>query len=145
MNGPVLPTVDRPDAAVPGIERPGVQRYRLHRSWDGSTAEEPGCVVTIQFDTDSAETAESLVETVFSRMGEGTPGLCYAHFLVRKDGGRVLNYGAFTDAEAHEAALHSPDTEEPDEILDAIAAMTGVTPLGFTRYGLRRSLVNPGV
>lgn len=141
--------VDRPDlvaavdAAVPGIDRPGVQRYRLYRSLGLGSNRRVGCVVAIQFDTDSTETAERLVDAVVSRQAASVPGGCHAHFHVRKDGGRMFNLAGFVDAGSHGAALHSTAMDGPDGIRAAIAALPGVETLGYKRYELRRSLTNP--
>ncbi|MGH8880970.1 MAG: antibiotic biosynthesis monooxygenase family protein [Stackebrandtia sp.] len=135
--------VARIDAAVPGIERPGVRRYRLHRSVDFKADWQPGCVVVIQFDTDSATRAEELVDAIIARQDRRPEGACYAHFHIGKDGTRMLNYAGFRDVRSHEIAARSPAMVGPGGIRDAIAAMPGVTGLGFTRYRLLHSLANP--
>lgn len=143
--------VDRPelvariDAAVPGIERPGVKRFRLHRSVDFAVDSTPGCVVVIQFETDGEVWAERLVDEVVARQDKQPFGASYAHFHISKDGDRMLNYVGFRDAEAHETAVNSPAMTKPGGIFEAIGAMSGVTGLGFKRYELRRSLANPEV
>ncbi|MDA3643182.1 antibiotic biosynthesis monooxygenase [Saccharopolyspora indica] len=83
------------DEVVPGIERPGLVRYRLRGSVvvggpDGEV------VAVFVSDADGFENAERLVAEAQARLGT-PPGLRAAHFHISTDGSRVLVYEEWAD------------------------------------------------
>ncbi|MEU6475857.1 antibiotic biosynthesis monooxygenase [Streptomyces sp. NPDC047017] len=107
--------VDEIDAAVPGIERPGLGRYRRYRS--GGAADRggrvPGCVVIVEveFDGPDPEQQRAWVDAVFDALAsdpQPRPGGIGAHFHLSTDGTRVLNYAEWESAQAHIDALDAP-------------------------------------
>ncbi|MCH6160959.1 antibiotic biosynthesis monooxygenase [Streptomyces marispadix] len=102
------------DAAVPGIERLGLGRYRHYR---GGRAEGdsrvPGCVVTVsvEFDGPDPDRQRAWVDAVFEALRtdpQPPPGGVSAHFHLSTDGERVLNYAEWESAQAHADALAAP-------------------------------------
>ncbi|MEU5895378.1 antibiotic biosynthesis monooxygenase [Streptomyces venezuelae] len=85
------------DAAVPGIERLGLNKTRLYRSWEGGDGGEPDTVVIGLTDFEgpdpeaqrawSDRAAEALDRDVAD-----TPGPHAAHFHLTLDGRRVVTY-----------------------------------------------------
>ncbi|RKT85520.1 Antibiotic biosynthesis monooxygenase [Saccharopolyspora antimicrobica] len=99
------------DEVVPGIERPGLVRYRLRGS---VIADGPGGEVVAVFvsDADGPEHAERLVAEAQARLGtppDLPPGLRAAHFHVSTDGSRVLVYEEWADKRS---AATSPNHEQ---------------------------------
>ncbi|MFF1375214.1 antibiotic biosynthesis monooxygenase [Streptomyces sp. NPDC058308] len=99
------------DAAVPGIERLGLNKTRLYRSWtDGGGREgrEPGAIVVAQADFEGPGDgrprawADAAIEALDAGPADGR-GLYAAHFHLSTDGGRVLNYAEWESEEAHAA------------------------------------------
>ncbi|MFC8229188.1 antibiotic biosynthesis monooxygenase [Streptomyces sp. NPDC057287] len=99
------------DAAVPGIERLGLDTFELYRSGTRKGGSpEPGCVVTvdIRFDGPDPARQRGWVDTVFEALGSDpapAPGGISAHFHLSTDGTRVLNYAEWETARAHADAL----------------------------------------
>ncbi|MGA4848130.1 antibiotic biosynthesis monooxygenase [Streptomyces sp. G5(2025)] len=109
------------DAAVPGIERLGLAKTRLYRSWtDGAgrrTDSEPGAVVIVNVhfeNTDASPNPQdgnrprAWVDTVLTALDSDPvrdKGLISAHFHVSTDGGQVLNYAEWESEQAHIDAL----------------------------------------
>ncbi|WAL94798.1 antibiotic biosynthesis monooxygenase [Streptomyces sp. Je 1-369] len=88
------------DAAVPGIERLGLNKTRLYRSWSGGRAgevHEPGTVVIGQTDFGSPDPegqrarSDRAVEALDGGTADG-PGPYAAHFHLTLDGKRVITY-----------------------------------------------------
>jgi len=136
------------DEVVPGIERPGVTRYRLYRSFRPAGAPGPaGCiaVVTIQFDRPGR--ARRWVDEVISELGAvgPVPGLVANHFHLSADDTRALNYAEWTDPGSHREAIDADrgtlGRHEP--IGRLFRTRPGVKHLGFERYQLYRSLSRP--
>ncbi|WP_119460345.1 antibiotic biosynthesis monooxygenase [Rhodospirillaceae bacterium SYSU D60014] len=134
------------DDAVPGIERPGVVRYRLYRSHvsDGPprTAD---CIVIISIQANGPERARQWIDTVLDALKAETDphaGLISAHFHISIDGTRILNYAEWTDEQAHREALErsGPGTIGSAPAWRQVQTMPGVTHIGFKRYRLQRSL-----
>lgn len=105
---------DAVDAAVPGIERLGLGRYRHYRGGrtDGD-ARVPGCVVVVgvEFDGPDRRRQRAWVDAVFEALRtdpQPPPGGISAHFHLSTDGERVLNYAEWESAQAHVDALASP-------------------------------------
>ncbi|MFD4634437.1 antibiotic biosynthesis monooxygenase [Streptomyces sp. NPDC058284] len=112
------------DAAVPGIERLGLNKTRLYRSWtegrddsdgsDGSDREghDSGAlaIVVVQVDFEGPDEdrqrawADGVIEALDTDPA-GKPGLRSAHFHVSIDGRRVLNYAEWESEQAHIDAL----------------------------------------
>jgi heme-degrading monooxygenase HmoA len=85
--------VSRVDTLVPGIERPGLTRTRLHRS-AVHDAERPAGVFVVS--TMAAGDVEAAVVPA--------PGLLAAHVHLTPDGERAIVVAEWTDAASHEAA-----------------------------------------
>ncbi|GAA4870913.1 hypothetical protein [Saccharopolyspora cebuensis] len=84
------------DDAVPDIERPGLVRYRLHRS-TGPVAAERGGVVSVEVHpADGPEQARRLADDLADAARDAT-----AHVHVDVDGTRVLVLREWRDAPAH--------------------------------------------
>ncbi|ATL26845.1 antibiotic biosynthesis monooxygenase [Streptomyces formicae] len=101
------------DAAVPGIERLGLLKTRLYRSWTGAAERadrEPGAIVIVRvaFEGPDADRQRAWVDGVMDALeGDGTAGggLLAAHFHLSTDGRQVVNYAEWTDEQAHVDAL----------------------------------------
>ncbi|KUL59986.1 antibiotic biosynthesis monooxygenase [Streptomyces sp. NRRL S-1521] len=100
------------DAAVPGIERLGLNKTRLYRSWTGGSGErrEPGAIVIVQVDFDAPDTgrARAWADGVLAALNSDPVekgGLLSAHFHISADGSRVVNYAEWESEEAHVDAL----------------------------------------
>ncbi|MET9257052.1 antibiotic biosynthesis monooxygenase [Streptomyces sp. NPDC003717] len=108
-------SVDEIDTAVPGIERPGLGRYRYYRGGARTDGPRPvpGCVVIVdvEFEGPDPERQRAWVDAVFEALGgdpELAPGGISAHFHLSTDGTRVLNYAEWETAQAHIDALAAP-------------------------------------
>ncbi|WP_217196668.1 antibiotic biosynthesis monooxygenase [Streptomyces buecherae] len=139
------------DEELPGIERPGLTRYRLHDSYrapttDGATdqdtgpAKQVGAVVTGEFETDGADAQRRLADEVIAGLREHpVPGLLAAHFHLSADGAGVLNYAEWTTLDAWHAFTQGSTLRGLAEIVESLP---GVRPLGSTTYLPYRSVVN---
>jgi heme-degrading monooxygenase HmoA len=135
------------DAAIPGIRRPGLVRYRLDRSHVPATApgRPPGLLVTPVFTTAGPDARRALTDTVLDALAEAqVPGLLGAHLHRSQDGSRVLNHAEWEDLAAWRAFADGPVSAR---IAERIAALDGVTPdstgaAGLRRYRLHGALVN---
>ncbi len=133
------------DTVVPGIERPGVVRYRLHRSVvpDRRRWRVPGTMVAVTFDVEGPDVQRALIDVLVTRgpaLTDPHPGLIAAHFHVSVDGRRVLNYSEWTDATAHADFLASSTSARTRPLIEA---MRDVTSFGFVRYHLHGSIAAP--
>ncbi|MCX4673091.1 antibiotic biosynthesis monooxygenase [Streptomyces sp. NBC_01381] len=138
--------IGRVDEAVPGIERPGVVRYALHRSYvpQESAGRRPGVLVTPTFETEGPQSQRALSDAVIEMLERIRPaGLLGAHFHASKDGRRVLNYAEWEDMPAWERFA---EDEGSIELRTVVGALDGVTPggarLGVQRYFPYKSLEN---
>ncbi|MFH8611289.1 antibiotic biosynthesis monooxygenase [Streptomyces sp. NPDC018029] len=105
------------DAAVPGIERLGLNKTRLYRSWTdgrGREGREPGAIVIVQVDFEGpdADRQRAWVDGVVEALDSGPAGtdgfgLYAAHFHLSTDGRRVVNYAEWESEQAHIDALAS--------------------------------------
>ncbi|MFG7944781.1 antibiotic biosynthesis monooxygenase [Streptomyces cacaoi] len=82
--------VSRIDEALPGIERPGLVRFRRRHTVDGPAAPEPtGTVVVLRAEADTAEAAGGWADAMADALrATGGPGP--AHILVSTQGRSVL-------------------------------------------------------
>ncbi|MEV0698155.1 hypothetical protein AB0I53_09580 [Saccharopolyspora sp. NPDC050389] len=95
------------DEAVPGIERPGLVRYRLHGSVIAPDARHGDLVAVFTYDTDNIEQARQLADDARSQITpELPPGLIAAHFHINVDGTRVLIYEEWADEAAAASSTH---------------------------------------
>jgi len=136
------------DEVVPGIERPGVTRYRLYRSFHpGGAPGQPGCIAVVTIHFDRPGRARRWVDEVVSELAtvDPVPGLVANHFHVSTDETRALNYAEWTDEQAHRDAVdgdrgpigrHGP-------VGRLFRTRPGVKHLGFERYQLYRNLTRP--
>ncbi|MFD4998205.1 antibiotic biosynthesis monooxygenase [Streptomyces buecherae] len=139
------------DEELPGIERPGLTRYRLHDSYHAPTtdgaagqdtgpAEEVGAVVTVGFETDGPDAQRRLADEVIAGLREHpVPGLLAAHFHLGTDGTEVLNYAEWTTLDAWRAFTQGSTSQA---LAKTVAALPGVRPLGPTPYLPYRGVVN---
>ncbi|MBH5336953.1 antibiotic biosynthesis monooxygenase [Streptomyces pactum] len=147
---------DEIDAAVPGIERVGLSRYRLYRSHVPDpvrrAATEPGLIVTvdIHFDAATAGRRTEWIDTVIGALDEGAEEhreLLGAHFHLLENGAkhlgsaadRVLNYAEWTSEEAYETA-QGADRPGWHRVRD----FPGHRQVTGTRYRLLRHLTPRG-
>ncbi|MFD0021782.1 hypothetical protein [Streptomyces sp. NPDC058382] len=86
-------SVGRVDTLVPGIERPGLDRTRLHRSVVHDAVRPAGVFVVT---TVAAVDAESVVGPA--------PGLLAAHVHLTSDGARAIVITEWSDAASHDVA-----------------------------------------
>ncbi len=101
--------VGRVDALVPGIERPGLDRTRLHRSVVYDAGREPGVFAVARTAADQAEGAV-----------RAAPGLLAGHVHLTADGGRAIVVTEWTDAAAHEAAAADGPASKRYRLLHAL-------------------------
>ncbi|MFD6437090.1 antibiotic biosynthesis monooxygenase [Streptomyces venezuelae] len=88
------------DAAVPGIERLGLDKTRLYRSWSGGQAgegAEPGTVAITLTDVDGPDPEEQRARAdraveALDRGAADSTGPYAAHFHLGLDGKRVITY-----------------------------------------------------
>jgi erythromycin esterase len=131
--------------AVADSEHHEIVPYRLYRSFvPGGPPHTRGCIVVITFDTDGPEWQRKLVDWLVDRLpdSEPHPGMISNHFHLSTDGTQVLNYTEWTDADAHRDVIET-DLREDSEVPQMIDSMAGVTPLGYKRFQLHRSLGKP--
>ncbi|MER7009847.1 hypothetical protein ABT324_00265 [Saccharopolyspora sp. NPDC000359] len=102
------------DEAVPGIERPGLVRYRLRTSGTAADRPEGEVIAVFVLASDGFEHAERLVAEAQARLGtppDLLPGLRAAHFHTSTDGSRVLIYEEWADERsAATSPHHGPGT-----------------------------------
>ncbi|MCQ4040973.1 antibiotic biosynthesis monooxygenase [Streptantibioticus rubrisoli] len=93
--------VNRIDQAVPGIERPGLSRYRLLHSVVPDGAPDPAEAITLlHVTTASADQARRWVDATAAALRRTPPaGISAAHLLAGTDGDRAVLY-----------AVHGHDT-----------------------------------
>ncbi|WP_069883719.1 antibiotic biosynthesis monooxygenase [Streptomyces luteocolor] len=134
------------DRIVPGIERPRLVRYALHRSYapEESADRTPGVLVTPTFEIEGPDSQRALADAVVGILERlGPDGLLGAHFLVSKDGRRVLNHAEWEDMAAWRRFAQDGGT---NELRTVIGTLEGVTPvharLDVPRYFPHKSLVN---
>ncbi|WP_306335322.1 hypothetical protein [Streptomyces sp. KL118A] len=87
--------ISRVDTLVPGIERPGLNRTRLHRSVVHDAGPRPGVF---------AVTMTTAVEEMVENADTPVTGLLATHIHLAADGGRAIVVSEWTDATAHETA-----------------------------------------
>ncbi|MGW1019894.1 antibiotic biosynthesis monooxygenase [Streptomyces niveus] len=103
------------DAAVPGIERVGLNSYELYRSGEPAEGDTrvPGCVVIVDVEFDGPDPARQRewTDAVFAALDsdpyEQTAAIA-AYFHTSVDGTRVLNFAEWENAAGHIAALAAP-------------------------------------
>ncbi|MFE0379987.1 antibiotic biosynthesis monooxygenase [Streptomyces inhibens] len=120
--------VGRIDAAIPGIRRPGLVRYRRYRSYvpQRPVGRRPALLVTPAFATAGADAQRALADTVVDLLTrEQVPGLLGAHFHLSQDGERVLNVAEWTDTSAWREFV---DRGASARLRAAVDALKGVTP-----------------
>ncbi|WP_079037033.1 antibiotic biosynthesis monooxygenase [Streptomyces silaceus] len=131
------------DAAVPGIERLGLDKTELYRSWTGGAGREAGAIVIVQadFEGPDPDRQRAWVDAVVDALdgafggngdagGSGDKGgLLAAHFHVSTDGTRVLNYAEWESEQAHIDALAAAGagTADPGPKWRRVREFPGVT------------------
>ncbi|MFE6779428.1 antibiotic biosynthesis monooxygenase [Streptomyces sp. NPDC057702] len=143
------------DDALPGIERPGLTRYRLYDSYRApADVPAPGAgtptgpaaravveaVVTGEFETDGPTEQRRLADLVIAGLRESpVPDLVAAHFHLSLDGLRVLNYAEWA---SHDGWRSFAGSGTAQALADAVNALPGIRPLGPTPYDPYRAVVN---
>lgn len=130
------------DAAVPGIERVGLQAYELYRSTslDDATVR-PGCVVAVrvEFEGPDARRQREWIDTVLDALASDPtpqPGGISGHFHASLDGTRVLNYAEWESARHHIDALAAPGNgvASATEAWHRVQHYPGLSSSTVTRY-----------
>lgn len=139
------------DAAVPGIEREWLGRYRHHRSLTGGerAVRVPGCVVIVDVEFDGPDPVRQrawvdAVEEALAAEPHAHPGGLAAHFHLSTDGTRVLNYAEWESAQRHIDALAAPGggIGSPSALWRRVQTWPGLTENGsVTRYEYALGLV----
>ncbi|MFI9528038.1 antibiotic biosynthesis monooxygenase [Micromonospora rosaria] len=133
------PRVDHIDAAVPGIERLELIRYRLYRGRRAQPAPRPGALVTVRVQTEDEIHARAWVDAVLAALDASDPaaGGIGGFFHVSTDGTQVLNYAEWSSVEAHPAALAAGGgSVGRGPLWDRVQRMPGVRLLGVDRFHL---------
>ncbi|WP_050501948.1 antibiotic biosynthesis monooxygenase [Streptomyces monomycini] len=141
----------RAGASQQAVEAGGARRYRYYRSLlPQGEQPEPGCVVAVSFETTGHEAAQQLVDGLLDLLGEVQPGSAEtsrtgsggisSNFHISEDGTRVFNYSEWTDEAAHQRTVET-SLQQGGAVMNLIAGIPGVTPLGFQRYVTPRGLV----
>ncbi|CAL9556815.1 hypothetical protein SUDANB6_04580 [Streptomyces sp. enrichment culture] len=135
--------VDEIDAAVPGIERLRLGRYRRHRSRERAAGDDrvPGLIVTVRIDFEQAAAGRRAdwIDLVLEALA-GEPaehrGLIAAHFHLSTDGSHVLNYAEWESAPAYDEALAAPGRGlgAATELWERVRTYPGVTGSTVGRY-----------
>ncbi len=135
------PLIRAIDEELPGIERPGLTRYRLHDSYRAPAGgPEVGAVVTVGFETDGPDAQRRLADTVITGLREHpVPGLVAAHFHLSTDGTEVLNYAEWTTLDAWHASTQGSTLRGLAEIVESLP---DIRPLGSTTYLPYSGVVN---
>ncbi|CAL9609560.1 hypothetical protein SUDANB145_05589 [Streptomyces sp. enrichment culture] len=130
--------VDEIDAAVPGIERLGLGRYRRHGGLERAAGDTrvPGLVVVVraEFAPEAAERRAGWTDRLLGTIERG-PGLISAHFHLSTDGTHVLNYAEWESAGAYD--------DGPAAHWDGARTWPGLRGFTSGRYGHALGLV-PG-
>ncbi|MET9293808.1 hypothetical protein [Streptomyces sp. NPDC003077] len=130
-------------AAVVGKEVSGPRVFRYYRSLlPQGERPQPGCIVTVRFETTGHEAARRLVDGLLEMMGGVQPGQgsIASHFHISEDGTRVFNYSEWGDVASHERMVES-SLRSDGAVMTFIQGLPGVTPLGFKRYVGHQGLV----
>jgi len=124
--------VNRIDQAVPGIQRPGLVRYRLHRSVSLNQASPAAdSIIVRQATTDQADQAEPWANASADALREKPPrGVAAAHFLLSTDHTRAM--------------LYAPALADERDAVWPILDTRGVRLGPLQRYQLIGSVVGPG-
>ncbi|MFH8345914.1 hypothetical protein [Streptomyces sp. NPDC018045] len=138
-------------AAQRAVGAGGARGYRYYRSLLPQGGQpEPGCVVTVSFETTGHEAARQLVDGLLDMMGGVQPGSAEtsrtgsggisSNFHISEGGTRVFNYSEWTDEAAHQRMVET-SLQQGGAVMNLIESIPGVTPLGFKRYVTPRGLV----
>ncbi|MEV0282388.1 antibiotic biosynthesis monooxygenase [Streptomyces sp. NPDC050610] len=129
--------IDRIDAEIPGIERPGLTRCRHYRTVVADRTKPPTVLIAVRLEADGEGPRREWVDAITDAAGHEPPaGLVAAHFHLAEDGRGILNLAEWTDVESHIAALESPAGQRWRDTLDR----PGIRFDGFKRYHPNRSL-----
>ncbi|MCI2416727.1 hypothetical protein MOQ72_04770 [Saccharopolyspora sp. K220] len=107
------------DEVVPGIERPGLVRYRLHGSLAATERGRGEVVAVFTSDANGIEHARNLLDEARARIGAESdlpPGLHAVHFHISIDGARVLIYEEWSDEAAATNGTHHLEPPTADNL-----------------------------
>ena len=121
----------------PDLEDPAAIAYRLYRSGVRDDAPVPGCIVIVEVQTDTGDTARTWIDAVFDALAAEVtlhPGGISGHFHISVDGTRVLNYAEWVDEASHIEAVSGTGSVGRGPAWRRVHTMPGVTSLGFRRF-----------
>ncbi|MFE7119061.1 antibiotic biosynthesis monooxygenase [Streptomyces sp. NPDC057654] len=137
VHRPVM--IERIDAEIPGIERPGLTRYRHYRSVVADRTTPATVLIAVHLKADSDQLRQEWVDlTTDTAENEPPAGLVAAHFHLAEDGQGILNLAEWTDVQAHAEALESPTSGLRRR--NAWSEKHGIIFGGFKRYYPHRVL-----
>ncbi|MFJ8747208.1 antibiotic biosynthesis monooxygenase [Embleya sp. NPDC127516] len=128
------------DEVIPGIERPGVIRYRLtgsaiHPEYPAT----PTLIVIDDIEADTAPAARRWAElTLATAVRDHAPGPIATHVHINLDGTRGMAYTEWADAESYAASRAATGPSDPPD-----PVLPGVRSLDTRAYHLRKSLHRP--
>jgi len=128
------------DAAVPGIERPGLIRYRLYGGGIVRAGDAAGCFVFCEARADDPLLTRRWLDDAFAGLRaapEPLAGLMAVHFHLSVDGGRIFIYSEWRGQPEYHRAAADPQWRR-------LCDFPGITPLSHNLYQHSRSLVRPG-
>ena len=121
----------------PDVEDPAAIAYRLYRSGVRDDTPVPGCIVIVEVQTDTGDTARTWIDDVFDALAAETtlhPGGISGHFHISLDGTRVLNYAEWVDEASHIEAVGQTGSIGRAPAWRKVQSMTGVENRGVRRY-----------
>jgi hypothetical protein len=121
----------------PDLEDPAAIAYRLYRSGVRDDAPVPGCIVIVEVQTDTGDTARTWIDAVFDALAAEVtlhPGGISGHFHVSLDGTRVLNYAEWVDEASHIEAVSGTGSLGRGPAWNRVHTMSGVVNLGVRRF-----------
>jgi len=121
----------------PDVQDPAASAYRLYRSGVRDDAPVPGCIVIVEVQTDTGDTARTWIDAVFDALAAETtphPGGISGHFHISLDGTRVLNYAEWVDEASHIEAVGQTGSIGRAPAWRKVQSMPGVENRGVRRY-----------
>ncbi|MFH8979428.1 hypothetical protein [Streptomyces varsoviensis] len=135
VHRPVM--IDRIDAEIPGIERPGLTRYRYYRSIVADRTRPSAVLIAVRLEADSEQLRREWIDSIAATpAGDEPAGLVAGHFHLAEDGRGILNLAEWTDIQSHIDWLDSTTGQNWRNTLDR----PGIHFRDFKRYHPHRSL-----
>ncbi|MEV0262238.1 antibiotic biosynthesis monooxygenase [Streptomyces sp. NPDC050617] len=136
VHRPVM--IERIDAQLPGIERPGLTRYRYYRSFVVDRTHPAGVLIAVRLEADSERLRRKWIDSIADTTEHEPPGLVAGHFHLAEDGRGILNLAEWTDVRSHIDWLESSATGE--RWRNTLTQEPGIHFGGFKRYYPHRVL-----